>query len=381
VRRRLVCRNFCRVTGGLGWRLRDRRAFVLAFSVLLVVGVVVAAVALKPDRPRHRSATAPRPTATPSSAPFSWVADLAPRIALSTPVLLEDEVLYPGAGRPVSGVEGVVTAATPFHGGLLVTWSLPDRGARLSFLTDRGKLEDFAGATTFGHAVDSTGTRVAFGSDEHEDMRVVRAGNAKVLLTTKGANLHGLPGTAVAWWGEKVLITSGDGADVRAFVWDTGAREVDPVGSAGRFSGVFAVAGDLGVMRQGDSGCSETVDLATGTRRWATCDRFAGTSPAGRQVLLEGALASGGSRYQVRDAATGRTTATLALPSNGVVATGWGSEDAVVAVVRFVADGAESWVIASCPTTGARCHRVHEHSLGSANGPAARLAFVVTARP
>jgi hypothetical protein len=297
-------------------------------------------------------------------------------------VLLEDEVLYPGAGKPVDGVEGVVADATPFHGGLLVTWSAPEGGARLSFLTERGKLEDFVrGQTSFGHAVDPSGTRVAFGSFGDHDVRVVRAGNARVLERTTGANDEARqPGTPEGWWGDQVLLSTGDGAVSGSALWDTTTGEVRPLGT-GTYGPAEAVAGDRAVLHQGDGPCTSVVALPALRRLWQTCDRFAGVSPTGAHVLVEGTLGSGGSRYQVRDAATGRTTATLALPPDGVVATGWASEDAVVAVVRFIADGAESWVVASCPTTGARCHRVHEHSLGSPNGPAARQAFVVTARP
>jgi hypothetical protein len=355
---------------------------VVGFSVLLVVGVVVAAVALKPDRPRHRSSAAPSPTPTPSSAPISWVADLAPRISLSTPVLLEDEVLYPGAGKPVTGIEGVVQDATPFHGGLLVTWSLPEGDARLSFLTDRGKLEDFGGGqTSFGHAVDASGTRVAFGSYPDHEVQVVRAGNAKVLKATTAANDKARqPGTPEGWWGDQVLLSTGDGAGAGSALWDTTTGDVTPLGT-GTYTIAEAVLGDTAVLHQGDGPCTSVVTLPALRQLWQTCDRFVAASPVRDRVLVEVTRSGGGSSYQVRDAATGRTTATLALPPDGVVATGWGSEDAVVAVVRFVADGAESWVVASCPTNGARCHRVHEHSLGSPNGPAARQAFVVTARP
>lgn len=184
-------------------------------------------------------------------------------------------------------------------------------------------------------------------------------GTARMVLDTATGDVRHLERHAVnqagrpaGWAGEDVLLTTGDGADVRAVRWtpSTG-RSIDL--RVGHWNGLYAVSrdGSRVLARQGDGSCTELASPSASTAAWSSCDvgpsRF--SADGTRLVsLLPGDLPG---PVRVRDTITGRTGVDLAIDSVQVVSLGW--EDATHVLAVLVAE--RGTTVVRCAVSEGRC--------------------------
>jgi hypothetical protein len=140
-------------------------------------------------------------------------------------------------------------------------------------------------------------------------------------------------GTPVGWVGDDVLLTTGDGAGVRAERWTPGTG-LSQVLRLAHWNGLSALSADGRhvLARQGDGPCRElaaTVDLTT---TWSSCEIGPSAfSPHGdRLVSLAGVDLPG--PLLVRAVPDGGLVTRLAVDSASVRAVGWEDDDHVLAV-------------------------------------------------
>jgi hypothetical protein len=347
-----------------GRRVRTRQRLAAGTGALAVVATVAVLSAAGGSRPAGLQ-VAHDPTPTPSAvprlaAPDSWVQGLAHDTTsrLATPVFVGGRLVLPGRTATVAGVEGDVYAATAVAGGVVVSFAAPDQTAQLSFASAAGEMRQLDPRATFGHAVDPTGTKVAFGSYGTADNRVVEIATGRLLARATLTDKAG-PGTPVGWVGDEVLLTTGDGAAVYAKAWNTRTGAVRTIAPE-RYRGAYGVVGqsDLVALHQGDGTCVAVSYLHQKGDLWTTCAGwYVGFSPDGSRLLLSERSETGQPQgATVHDAKTGALRGRIALPPQGVLSVGW-SDDATVAAVVRVLDpaGTVTVLVVTCPTDGKAC--------------------------
>lgn len=368
-------------------RRRIEAAGALA-AVVAVAGVVaVAASSGTPTTTRPVVPASQPPTAVNEVATRGWVEGLAHDALphLATPVTVGTRAVFPEATASVIGVAQQVVAGTPLASGVLLTTS-PVEGSsgdvtRLTVLSPHGNLHELAQDVVYGHAVDASGTRVAFGYLQGGKDVVVNIATGAVLAERTLPGPFGA-GTPFAFYGDEVLMTVGDGAAVSAQAWNTVTGKVRTIGSAAdSYWGGYGIApgSDVVALRQGDGTCVAVSHLAQVGDLWTVCDGvYGGFSPDGRSLLMVADPAGPDRVFQptrVRDALTGTVTGTPALPEHGVLAVGWSDDRTLAAVVR-VEDGSPGGpvvLVVTCPLSGAPC-TAHEQL------PDTKLGWVVGAR-
>lgn len=355
-----------------GRRVRRTRVLTAGVAgVALAAGVLVLAVPGASSRsvaPLGSSAPATNePSADPSQPPESvashdWLSRLSTGTepALGTVALAGDRALFPGAAATVDGIQQVVYAATLLrHGELLVsTGASSGQKGRLLVLSPDGSSRVLAEDVNQGHAVDPSGTKVAFGYEHSGEDVVMDLATGHVLAQTSVDDPAG-SGRPVAWVGDRVVMTVGDGGAVFAKVWDTAVGTVRTIGPEARYYGAEGgVPGtDLVALDTSDGSCFGVSHLDQSGDLWQTCDGFfGGFSPDGQQVL---ARYPGNAAHAVRvlDAQTGAAAGTVDLPADGVLAVGWSTVHDVAAVVRVpgAAGARPSVIVVTCPTDGGAC--------------------------
>jgi hypothetical protein len=243
------------------------------------------------------------------------------------------------------GKEQVVHQVTDVQGGWVVTFGPSDDVPATAFYDDEGKQQWSIPESSFSHAVDPTGTKVALSVRGQREVVSIGTGAVSDVLSFAKANDEGAP---VAWTSAGVLVSAGDGGGGHADLWQPAAHTNRRI--TGAYQGARDMLGDQVALQVGDGLCVGISALATTGDRFFDCDHGdARFSPSGDRVVFWGQGSA-----SVRRTSDGQVLRT-ALPQAGVLAAGWDGE-AVIAVVRAQSEVANISVhVVRCTTDGAAC--------------------------
>jgi hypothetical protein len=339
-------------------RVRRNRALACSAAALSVVAAFAVALVGSPSKPTSlQPGEGPRTgSATRAVAPQAWDDALLTTPTRSVPA----DVVVGGTlfrhdpvGHQALNADTVLAAAALPDGGTALIRRGPD-GQQLVVVDASGTVSVRASDVGEGLAVQQ-GTSTAAYVDPRRSQLLVMDLLTGSVVASKQVTGRVVP---VAWIGDRVLLTLGEGSAERASIWTPATAEVRDIGTPGTYDAALAAGGTGDLVALAKGYCVTVSHLTQAGDLWSQCSaddaRF---SPTGKRVLITESADNQVLTAVVRDAADGTESPALAFPGDGVLSVGWADDDTVTALVRSRESGGVVVIAVTCPVDGSTCTR------------------------